>query len=587
MAAPLATFEWESGAVSPKGYENIQGFALGGQIPTWEFAIADALIEKRVWMAYGANTTYVRYRLTRGQFPVELTVRPLLTNRGFHSLYLDMAPQFTHEAETFGVQVRWGASPPVRLLSRSAAFTGDAAWWWGFHYRAEAARGFSCGGDLFSPGAFRVTLMPGDSATLAFTIESDVELDGERALAAEVERQRELLRRAANGTELDPVAQQLTLAADQFLVQRGAEPESGRTVIAGYHWFNDWGRDTMIALPGLTIPTGRPSEGAAILRTFARYVSDGLLPNNFPDQDGAVPGYNTVDATLWFVMAIRHYFEATGDRALVDELLPALRSIVDWHVRGTRHGIRVDPEDGLLAAGEPGVQLTWMDARVGDWVVTPRMGKPVEINALWYNVLRTVAAFLEPSDAPAAAQIHVLADRVRQSFRRRFVNQEARGLLDVVDGPGGDDPTVRPNQIFALSLPEPLVEGDQARAVLATVSQHLLTSFGLRSLAPSDAAYAGHYEGDAATRDARYHQGAVWPWLMGAYVDAILVVENDPAKARAVLAPFEHHLGDAGMGSVSEILDGDAPHYPRGCVAQAWSVAEVLRAWQRVKALTG
>jgi predicted glycogen debranching enzyme len=580
----LSTLEWESGAMAPAGFENIQAFALEGAIPTWQFALADALLAKRVWMAYGSNTTYVQYLLARASAPIDLAATPLITNRGFHALTSGAGVATNIDAEAQGARVRIGPEgTAVRLLSRDAFFEQAGEWWWGCHYREESLRGFACGGDLFAPGTFRVRLAPGQTATLAFTIEEDVDLDGDRALALERGRQRDLLVRAARGAEhLDAVGQQLTLAADQFLVRRGAAEESGRTVIAGYHWFTDWGRDTMIALPGLTIPTGRTDEAVEILRTFGRYISDGLLPNNFPDQAGAVPGYNTVDATLWYVIAIRQYCEATGDTGLANELMPKLREIVDCHIRGTRHGIGVDPADGLLRAGEPGVQLTWMDARVGDWVVTPRIGKPVEINALWYNVLRTVSGLLRRNDAATASSLDTRAEQVRESFRRRFVNPETGGLFDVIDGPDGDDPTIRPNQIFAISLPEPLLAGDEARSVLALVGRELLTSFGLRSLSPRDPAYVGRYEGDSGTRDAHYHQGTVWPWLVGPYVDAVLSVENDMSKARDVLAPFAHHLADAGLGSVSEILDGDPPHYPRGCVAQAWSVAEALRAWRKV-----
>jgi predicted glycogen debranching enzyme len=348
-------------------------------------------------------------------------------------------------------------------------------------------------------------------------------------------------------------------------------------VIAGYHWFNDWGRDTMIALPGLTLATGRPEDAAGILRTFARYVVDGLLPNNFPDAAGADPGYNTADATLWYVLAVRAYEEATGDETLVDELLPVLTAILDRHIAGTRYGIGVDPADGLLRAGEPGLQLTWMDAKVGDWVVTPRVGKPVEINALWYNALRIVAAFLERRGRRAGEGYAALADRLAGSFRARFRRPGVPYLADVVDGPSGDDWSLRPNQIFAVSLPFPLIEGEEAQGVVEAVGRALLTSHGLRSLNPDDPAYRGDYGGDALRRDGGYHQGPVWSWLMGAYVEAHLRVYGDREAARALLEPFADHLGDAGLGSISEIFEGDAPHEPRGCIAQAWSVAEVLR----------
>jgi predicted glycogen debranching enzyme len=378
--------------------------------------------------------------------------------------------------------------------------------------------------------------------------------------------------------------QQLTLAADQFLVERRSAPDprtsASRTVIAGYHWFNDWGRDTMISLPGLTLATGRPAEAADILRAFGPYVRDGLLPNNFPDDGGADPSYNTADAALWYVWAVHAYAEATGDEALVDDLLGALRDVVDCYARGTRYGIGVDPADGLLRAGEPGLQLTWMDAKLGDWVVTPRIGKPVELNALWYNALRTLASLLAVRDGPAADGYAAQAERARLSFLARFRRPECRHLADVVDGPDGDDWTLRPNQILAVSLPFPLLEGAAAEPVVEAVGQALLADVGLRSLAPDDPAYHGAYTGGPGQRDGSYHQGPVWAWLLGPYVEAHYRVYGDRAAALALLEPIEHHLRDAGLGTVSEIFEGDPPYLPRGCIAQAWSVAEILRVWQ-------
>jgi predicted glycogen debranching enzyme len=335
----------------------------------------------------------------------------------------------------------------------------------------------------------------------------------------------------------------------------------------------------MIALPGLTLATGRPEDAADILRHFAAYVADGLLPNNFPDHAGVIPGYNTVDATLWYFVAIDAYRAATGDEALVDDLLPTLREIVAAHRRGTRYHIGVDPNDGLLHAGEPGVQLTWMDAKIGDWVVTPRIGKPVEINALWYNTLRILARCLAARGDALAAEYDQLADQVRASFRARFI-LPGGGLADVIDGPDGDDRALRPNQIFAVSLPFPLLEGDEAAAVVTTVGRALLTSCGLRSLSPDDPQYHGDYGGAPLRRDGAYHQGPVWTWLIGAYAEAHLRVHGDRAAALTLLQPFRHHLAEACIGSISEILEGNPPHPPRGAVAQAWGVAEVLRVWR-------
>jgi predicted glycogen debranching enzyme len=380
------------------------------------------------------------------------------------------------------------------------------------------------------------------------------------------------------GVEREPAwIAQLARAADQFVVARPTREEpGGKSVIAGYPWFGDWGRDTMIALPGLTVATGRPDVARPILTTFARYVDRGMLPNRFPDA-GEAPEYNTVDATLWYVEAIRAYLAATDDDALLKDLFPVLEEIVRWHRQGTRYGIVEDPADGLLRAGEPGVQLTWMDARVGDWVVTPRIGKPVEVNALWYNALRALGGFARRLGR-AAEPWDRLAARVAASFDR-FWNDAAGYCLDVLDGPAGADATLRPNQIFAVALPESPLPAARQRAVVDACARHLLASFGLRSLDPRHPDYRGHYGGGPRERDGAYHQGPVWGWLLGPFVIAHLRVYGDAAAAQAFLRPVAHHLADYGVGTVAELFDGDPPHTPRGCIAQGWSVAETLRAW--------
>jgi predicted glycogen debranching enzyme len=505
-----------------------------------------------------------------------------VTYRSFHALASGQGWDFGVDAQERGATIRaYEGAAPFWLRSDKAEFRPGGSWWWGFHHRGEAERGLADRGDLFAPGVFLARLDPGETVALIYATDPEIVLDAASSLAAAKERQQSLLTRAGVANA-DPVVQQLVLAADQFLVARPlADEPDGRSVIAGYHWFNDWGRDTMISLPGLTLATGRAEEAASILRTFARYLADGLLPNNFPDSAGVVPGYNTADATLWYILAIRAYEEATGDESLVTDLLPALLQVVERHLEGTRYGIGVDPDDGLLRAGEPGVQLTWMDAKVGDWVVTPRIGKPVEINALWYNALRTVAELhAVRGDGSTAARLTALADRTRESFRARFRGPDLEYLADVVDGPDGDDWSLRPNQIFALSLPFPMLEGDEARAVLDAVSRSLLTSYGLRSLTPQDPAYRGTYGGDQVLRDGSYHQGPVWSWLLGPYAEASFRLTGDHSAALSVLRPLGDHLRDAGLGSVSEIFEGDPPHLPKGCVAQAWGVAETLRVWR-------
>jgi len=578
----LSTHEYAEGTVDPQGYRYLESFTLEGMLPVWVFALGDALLERRVWMAHGQHTSYLGYRLLRGSVPLELEVTPLVTARDFHSLRSGQG--WRPQVEAHGRTLQVGLAPDAPLLTIGAD-TGEAEaggdWHPGFHHRAERARGLDDQSDLFAPGVLRLTLEPRTAAAVTMSVEP-APPGPAAALAAARERQAALIRRAAAEGAPPPV-RQLVLAADQFIVERrDAAGAPGTTVIAGYHWFNDWGRDTMIALPGLTLATGRAAEAAQILRTFARYLDRGMLPNNFPDRAGSLPGYNTVDATLWYVLAIRAYEAATGDRRLADDLLPALREIITWHRRGTRYGITVDPSDGLLRAGEPGVQLTWMDAKVGAWVVTPRIGKPVEINALWYNVLRTLAGFLERAGDPTAAVYAGLAGQVRRSFQARFWDAARGYLADVVDGPDGDDWSLRPNQIFAVALPEPLIAGGEARAVVEHVGAELLTSYGLRSLAPGQPGYQGDYGGDPRQRDGAYHQGTVWGWLLGPFAEAYARVTGDRAGALRLLEPIADHLADAGMGSVSEIFAGDPPHTPHGAIAQAWSVAEVLRVWRQL-----
>jgi predicted glycogen debranching enzyme len=577
---PLSTHEYGDHTIDPHGYRHLQSFALEGMLPVWTYAVGDALLEKRVWMVDGANTTYLRYRLIRGGRPVSLEVTPLVTYRDFHILRSGQGWRPGVVFEGSGISIRAGeAAVPFRMFAEGARIIAGGAWWWNFLHREETARGLDDRSDLYAPGSFILEVPREGSVVLVATTEEATDPQVGHAFAAAQDRQEALLRQAGV-LGAHRVVQQLTLAADQFIVRRGTGGGAGKTVIAGYHWFNDWGRDTMIALPGLTLSTGRSVEAAQILRAFARYVSDGLLPNNFPDRAGVDPGYNTADASLWYVLAVRAYHEVTRDAHLIDELLPVLQDIIDRHMRGTRYGIGMDPDDGLLRAGQPGVQLTWMDAKIGDWVVTPRIGKPVEINALWYNAVSTLAGFLAAREDDGAVRYAALAARVRGAFQNRFVRAGRGALADVVDGPEGDDLAIRPNQIFAVSLPFPLLEGDDAAAVVDAVGRVLLTTYGLRSLGVDAPGYHGTYEGDLFRRDGAYHQGTVWAWLIGAYAEACRRVSGDSKGALRLLAPFEYHLRDAGLGSISEIFDGDPPHIPRGCIAQAWSVAEVLRVWR-------
>ncbi len=519
--------------------------------------------EKSIWMAEGSNTTYVRYAVSGPTGDaVTLQLVPLVTERDHH------APRRGSDDPPGG---------PLRILAPGARFEAEGRWVRDVHLAEETDRGLVDVQDLWAPVRVEASLRPGAPCTLILTADAGDPTPPETALAAARERDTRLLRSAGlDGARADhSMLRRLTLAADAFLVRRAVAGEpDGRSVIAGYPWFNDWGRDTMIALPGLCLATGRSAEAATILRSFARFVRDGLIPNDFPDDASDEPAYHTVDASLWFIHAIAAYVGVTGDHGLLEELLPAARSIVDSHVAGTRFGIGMDPDDALLRSGAEGVQLTWMDAKVDDWVVTPRRGKPVEIQALWINALRRVGAWA------ADPSVLAIADRAEASFRARFWRPDLGYLLDVVDGPDGDDASLRPNQLLALSLPHPLVDPPIARSVLAAVDRELRVPLGLRSLAPSDPAYRARFQGDRYQRDGAYHQGTVWTWLIGPYADAVARFGGGPAAALDALRPFQGHLDEAGLESVSEILEPEPPFTPRGCPFQAWGVAEVLRAWR-------
>ncbi len=589
---PLYTNRWGKDDVDSHGYRYIESFHLEGTIPTWRYALRDALLEKRIWMQQGANTTYVFYSLIRGSAPVDLLIRALVNTRNFHGgpTVGDRAMQI--DLIHNGVRVK--AAPEAQsfhLLVDQGQISTDHQWIENFHLRAEQSRGLGDSADHLHAATFTLHLLPGGSLTVVASTDPQPDLDGFAALEARQLYEQDLIDHWRSNspypTDLTPEwIEHLVLAADQFIVDRPTpEAPAGQSIIAGYHWFADWGRDAMISLPGLALCTGRWEVARSILRTFARYLDQGMLPNRFPDL-GEKPEYNTVDATLWYFEAIRAYDQIHPDLNLIRELYPALTEVIRWHRHGTRFNIHVDPRDGLLFAGEPGVQLTWMDAKIGDWVVTPRIGKPIEINVLWINALKILADFarrLGESDQ----EFEAMAQQGISHFSR-YWNGDLGYCYDVVDGVDGNDPALRPNQIFALSLPSngilpPLFDTDQEKRILERCGQTLLTSHGLRSLAPSDPQYQGIYAGDPLHRDKAYHQGTVWGWLIGPYVQAHLRIVQDPAIALELLEPMEHHLKADGIGNLSEIFDGDDPMSPRGCIAQAWTVAEVLRSWQLVQ----
>ncbi len=582
----LASNRWGSGAIQPEGWGNIEQFRLEGTIPVWTYALADALLEKRIWMQRDSNTTYVRYDLVRASGAARLILRPLVNYRDYHSTTSANGWQMRIEPVSHGLRVlAYDGAAPFYLLSHSAAAAPAHEWYHDFQLAQEAYRGLDDREDHLQAGTFSAELQPGESLTWVASTEPNPNLDGLVALEEARARERFLLDQWEAAHPQSAAApgwiRQLVVAADQFIVRRplSDDPEA-LSMIAGYPWFGDWGRDTMIALPGLTLSTGRPEIARRILRTFARFVDQGMLPNVFPDA-GEKPEYNTVDAALWFFEAVRQYFEATDDLEFLRELFPVLAEMVEWHRRGTRFQIRMDPSDGLLFAGEPGVQLTWMDSKVGDWVVTPRIGKPVEVNALWYNALLTMERFARSLEEPS--KIYTEVARAAERGFQRFWNEAAGCCFDVIDGPEGNDASMRPNQLLAVSLPASPLAPEQQRAVVDICARHLLTSHGLRSLAPSHPAYIPHYGGGPRERDGAYHQGTVWGWLLGHFVLAHLRVHNDPASAASYLEPLAHHSQIHGLGSASEIFDAAAPFAPRGCIAQAWTVAETLRAWVAIQ----
>lgn len=566
----LYSNRWSADLVEPQGLVHLDRFHREGTTPVWSYSLGDSLLEKRIWMQPGANTTYVRYDYQRGSRPLTIHLKAILNHRDHHARTQEGDWPMAVTPIANGLQYQCDAAAPFYLLSQNAAAAPRAVWYKEYYLQTENYRGLPDHEDHLYAGLFQAALQPGQTLTMVLTTDAAANLDGHTAYQERLAYEAALL-----PPDLSPPLATLHLAADQFIVRRATPTDpDGRTVIAGYHWFSDWGRDTMIALPGLTLTTGRPDVARSILRTFARFVDQGMIPNRFPDE-GETPEYNTVDATLWFIEAIRAYHAAANDDDLLREMFPILADIITWHQKGTRYNIHVDPQDGLLYAGELGVQLTWMDAKVDDWVVTPRLGKPVEINALWYNALRQMAEWAIYLGESAAAY-QQMADQVQHSFARFWYN-EGGYCYDLLDGPQGDDASLRPNQLLAVSLPHSPLTPAQQKMAVDSCGRDLLTPHGLRSLAPHHPDYHAVYGGDRYARDAAYHQGTVWGWLIGPFVTAHYRVYQDADLSRSYLLPLLRQLNDHGVGSLSEIFDADPPFTPRGCIAQAWSVAELLR----------
>ena len=571
---PLSAAEYWDGTIYPDGFRRLEAVEIDGMLPTFRWLVDGRIVEKRIWMELGVNRTVLTYRLVAGP-PISLQLRPLFAHRDYHQQRhgqggFDMAENRDGWiVDAVGVRTHFQVHPSPVVRSRPD-------WYWRVLHRAERERGLDDEEDLFTPGTVEIAL--DDQREVVVVIGTEPTPPGwDVATSSQAARQRQAaLRDPATD---HPLAAQLVVAAEQFRVARQTIGESAvaqrRTVIAGYHWFTDWGRDTMISLAGLAIRPGTLWEARAVLDTYIGYLHEGLIPNRFPD-GGQAPEYNTMDATLWLFQALAAYLRVSRDWRFVADRLDALEGVIDWHVRGTRHNIRMDAGDGLLAGGEEGYALTWMDARVEDWAVSPRAGKPVEINALWYNALCLTADWCERAMRPAG-QYREMALRVRESAQARFWYGVGGYCFDVVDGPDGDDPSLRPNQVIALALVYPLIEGDRARCVLDVVTAKLLIPYGLRTLSPDDPRYQSTYRGDQRARDAAYHMGLAWPWLLGPYLDAHLRLNADRAAVRRVVEPFGTHLVDAGLGTVSEVFEPEPPYRPVGCIAQAWSVAELLR----------
>lgn len=580
---PLYTNVWKEGVIEPAGCVHLRAFGVHLGVPTWEYEFCGCRLTKRVWMSSGRNTTFVGYAF-EGCEPMTLSSRVLVNARDYHSLTYGDRPAWRTGSDGSGLRACCGetgltARVTCAVGGAEVCWSADHTWYDDFYLPVEDERGQDCLENHVCAGHGRVDLSPGEEVVFVISAEEDGPAESESRVGAAQGRALQLLSQWAGGAAEvadPPEVGQLVVAADQFVVGRQhKDGGAGYTTIAGYPWFSDWGRDTMIALPGLTLVTGRHDVARHMLLTWAEYVDRGMIPNRFPDY-GDAPEYHTADATLWYLWAIDQYFRVTGDRETLRALFPVMREVVAWHQRGTRHNLRV-AKDGLIAGGEEGVNLTWMDAKVDGRVITPRMGKAIELSALWYDGLCNLAALSGMLGENGEAYARE-AERARESFSK-FWNKDRGYCFDILDGPAGDDPALRPNQIFAVSLRHSPLDRVQQEAVIEACERDLLTWYGLRSLGTREAAYEGVYRGTLVERDEAYHQGTVWGWLLGPFVLAHYRVYADAAASRRMLEPMLSQVYSHAVGTLSEIFDGDPPCRPRGCVAQAWSVAETLRAW--------
>lgn len=664
----LGANRWRGGTVDPQGFTLLESFRLEGSVPVWSYAFGGAVLERRVWMQHGANTTFVEYRfvkaaeISRGADVMNLAIKVMVNYRDFYGVThcgdWRMKVESCERADGNGLCVTAfdGATPFFLFgagVGASVSVEPAHEWYYNYDLALERERGLSDSEDHLHAATFHASLGTGQSVSLTFTTDAAAKLDSTASLAAEQTRSADLLTRMqttsaprssfvdgvaragisaslenalaslAATRETSPLAaakkklratstapaastlkttsteyfsapawiQQLVLAADQFLVEvhpqlaPGTKPaQSAASIIAGYPWFGVWSRDAAISLCGLALVTGRAEFARSLLRNAATFIDGGMLPNYFPEH-GETPKFNSVDAALWFVEAVRQYLDATRDLEFAREVFPALAEIVRNYSRGTRFGIHADPADGLLFAGEAGTNLTWMDAQASGRSITPRVGKPVEINALWINALETLAAIARQVGQPSLEFLG-MAKRARDNFER-FWNPERRCCFDVLDGPAGNDAAVRPNQIFAVSLPVSALTAVQQRAVVESCAKNLLTPFGLRSLAPVEPGYSREFTGNEEARAAAYHQGTVWAWLLGPFALAHFRVYRDAAAALKLFDAIPEHMKEAGLGTISEVFDAESPFAPRGCPAQAWSVGEILRAYRTINFIGG
>lgn len=583
----LGTNEYHDGTIHPTGYVHLEECRIEDGLPSFTYTVPGATLVKTIWMEHGQNTTYVRYALSESSQPVTLRAVVFTTYRDFHRETVGLPDWvFAVVAVDSGLEITAhpGAQPLRIRASPGVEFIHTGVWYWRYLHRRERERGLDCLEDLYSPGLLIAPLHPGEALTIQASAEEWEALPTDFSDAFERRRGRQRrLWMASPLAAQDEKVRDLVVAADQFIVRAATDssrPVPSTGVIAGYHWFGEWGRDALISLPGLLLTTGRSAEARDLLRRYASLIDHGMIPNRIPDEQ-APAEYNSIDATLWYFQSLEYYQRMIRDDTLLTEVYPALAEAIHWYQEETRFGIRVDPDDGLLQGGVPGIQLTWMDARVDDWIVTPRHGKPVEVNALWYNALRLMDDWSRHLGKPTS-RYREAAALVYESFNTRFWYADGGYLYDVVDGENGDDPAFRPNQIFAIGLIYPTLDPRRWESVMHEVDRVLLTPYGLRTLSPESPDYRGRYGGDQRSRDASYHQGTVWPWLLGGYVDAGRRTGRTASALRKLLAQVISTIEIGGLGTIGEIFEGDPPHYPRGAIAQAWSVGEVLRAWRRV-----